>query len=133
MIEQMRIAGPGLQDALGWLGQPVDDVHGVTIGTLADVWTDPGTGEPRWLLIRSRFGSHRWLIPLADAFGADGHVWVPYHRATVREAPEVRSEDLTPELGARLDSYYADARGDAAPPVSPRAPRPTPEPAHRLG
>jgi PRC-barrel domain len=133
VIEQMRIAGPGLQDALGWLGQRVDDVHGVTIGTLADIWIDPGTGEPRWLLIRSRFGSHRWLIPLADAFGADGHVWVAYHRSTVREAPETRSDELTTELAARLDSHYAAARDDAAPPVSLPTPRPAPESAHRLG
>jgi hypothetical protein len=135
MIGERR-ADPELQEALGWIGSRVDDVYGVTIGKLADVWTDPETGRPRWLLLQGgRFGGHYTLIPYADASGGPSDVWIPYEMATVRAAPTVvPSQNLGPELDARFEAHYAAAREAATPappplpPVSRRA-----EHAHRLG
>ena len=137
MIEELRLAAkPTLQDALGWIGLRVDDIFGVTIGTIADVIPGPGdTEEPRWLLVRGgRFGGHYTLLPLDDASVGAENVWVPFERATVRDAPTVApAEALTQELDDQLDAHYRDARGLPAPPVLGARPHAAPQHAHRLG
>ena len=81
---------PGLNEALGWIGSRVDDIYGANVGRLDDVWIDPGTGMPRWLLVKEgRFGGRTTLIPFEDATAGAGHVWIPYERDVVRHAPEV--------------------------------------------
>ena len=81
---------PSLNEALGWIGSRVDDIYGASVGRLEDVWIDPGTGVPRWLLIKEgRFGGRTTLIPFEDATAGAGHVWVPYEREVVRDAPEI--------------------------------------------
>lgn len=137
MIEELRLAAkPTLQDALGWIGLRVDDIFGVTIGTIADVIPGPGDEqEPRWLLIRGgRFGGHYTLVPLDDASVGTENVWVPFERATVRDAPTVApAETLTQELDDQLDAHYRDARGLPAPPVLGARTQTQPQHAHRLG
>ena len=55
---------PSLNEALGWIGSRVDDINGVAIGRLEDVWIDPATGEPRWLLVKEgRFGGRSTRQP----------------------------------------------------------------------
>ncbi len=123
MIEELRsIARPGLQEALGWVGFRVDDIYGANVGKLEDVWVDPQTGEPRWLLVRSgRFGGHHRLIPFEDATAGAGHIWIPFERDSVRHAPGVSpSESLTRELDSRLKAHYAAARVGAGASVTPR-------------
>lgn len=128
-------AHPELQEALGWIGSRVDDVYGTTIGEVAGVWTSPQTGRPRWLMLQwGRFGGHFTLVPFADASGGTADVWVPYDRATVREAPRVTpSHVLTAELDARFGAHYNAAREAATPAPPPPPARPRAEHAHRLG
>lgn len=136
MVEDLRLAArPGLEEALGWIGLRVDDVFGVTIGTVADVRSDPDSDEPRWLLVRGgRFGGHYTLVPFGDASVGTENVWVPYERATVRDAPTVApTEALSRELDEQLEAHYTTARGEPAPPILTQSPRPEPEHAHRLG
>ena len=136
MIEQLRsFARTGLEEALAWVGLRVDDVYGVYVGRIADVWVDQRTGAPRWLLVRGgRFGGHYTLIPYEDASGDSEYVWVPYERRTIRDAPTVLpTEWISPELDARLSAHYAAARGESEPPVPRATPRRRPEHAHRLG
>jgi sporulation protein YlmC with PRC-barrel domain len=133
--ELRNMARPRLEEALGWIGLRVDDVYGIEIGELADVWTDQRTGEARWLLIH---GAHlrvrRVVVPFADASGGPGEVWVPYERRTVCDAPAVASDD-TPDddLDARLRAHFARARGEADAPASLSRPRWSAEHSHRLG
>ena len=55
---------PSLNEALGWIGSRVDDIYGAGVGRLEDVWIDPGTGAPRWLLVKEgRFGGRSTLVP----------------------------------------------------------------------
>lgn len=117
------------------MGSRVDDVYGMTIGTLVDVWTDPATGRPRWLLLQGgRFGGHHTLIPYADASGGSDDVWIPYDMATVRQAPTVvPNAPLDPELDARSAAHYAAARKAATPAPPPLPARRRAEHAHRLG
>ena len=123
---------PKLNEALGWIGSRVDDIYGAGVGRLEDVWIDPGTGVPRWLLVKEgRFGGRTTLIPFEDATAGAGHVWVPYERDVVRAAPEIEpGAPLTQHVEAALRTHYAaslpssisyEAGGRAAsePPVEP--------------
>lgn len=100
---------PSLNEALGWIGSRVDDIYGAGVGRLDDVWIDPGTGSPRWLLVvEGRFGGRSTLIPFEDATAGAGHVWVPYERDVVRSAPEVQpGAPLTQDLETALRAHYA--------------------------
>jgi sporulation protein YlmC with PRC-barrel domain len=100
---------PSLNEALGWIGSRVDDIYGVGIGRLEDVWIDPGTGEPRWLLIKEgRFGGRATLIPFEDATAGAGHVWVPYEREVIRDAPAIEpGAPLTQQVEHSLRRHYA--------------------------
>ncbi len=100
---------PSLNEALGWIGSRVDDIYGANVGRLEDVWIDPGTGAPRWLLVKEgKFGGRTTLIPFEDATAGAGHVWVPYEREVVRTAPEIASgAPLTQHVEASLRNHYA--------------------------
>ena len=100
---------PSLNEALGWIGSRVDDIYGAGVGRLEDVWIDPGTGAPRWLLVKEgRFGGRTTLIPFEDATAGAGHIWVPYERDVVRQAPEIEpGAPLTHQVEASLRSHYA--------------------------
>jgi hypothetical protein len=127
---------PSLNEALGWIGSRVDDIYGSAIGRLEDVWIDPGTGAPRWLLVKEgRFGGRSTLVPVADATAGAGHVWVPYERGVVREAPQVEpGAPLTQQVEVTLRNPYAAnaaaavAHGSGPPrtqgPPEPQAARP---------
>jgi sporulation protein YlmC with PRC-barrel domain len=113
---------PSLNEALGWIGSRVDDIYGAGVGRIEDVWIDPGTGAPRWLLVKEgRFGGRSTLIPFEDATAGAGHVWVPYERDVVREAPEVQpGAPLTQELETALRAHYSATapRSATRPPAS---------------
>jgi hypothetical protein len=100
---------PSLNEALGWIGSRVDDVYGAAIGRLEDVWIDPATGEPRWLLVKEgRFGGRSTLVPFNQATPGDGNVWIPYERSVVREAPQIEpGVPLTQQVEATLRNHYA--------------------------
>lgn len=120
---------PNLNEALGWIGSRVDDIYGAGVGRLEDVWIDPGTGMPRWLLVKEgRFGGRTTLIPFEDATAGAGRVWIPYERDAVREAPEVEpGTPLTQQVESALRAHYA-ANAPAAVAHSHRNP-PPPAPA----
>lgn len=118
---------PSLNEALGWIGSRVDDIYGSSVGRLDDVWIDPGTGVPRWLLVKEgRFGGRTTLIPFEDATAGAGHVWVPYERDVVRDAPEIEpGAPLTQGIEDALRSHYSanapsaiSQRANSAPPSS---------------
>lgn len=136
MIHELRPAPrPGLEQALGWIGLRVDDVFGITIGTVADVISGPDSNEPRWLLVRGgRFGGHYMLVPFGDASAGEDNVWVPYESASVRDAPSIGpTEALSREVHEELEAHYAQARGEPAPLIRSQSSRPETEHAHRLG
>ncbi|MGI8727250.1 MAG: PRC-barrel domain-containing protein [Solirubrobacterales bacterium] len=109
---------PSLDQALGWIGSRVDDIYGASVGRLEDVWIDPATGVPKWLLIKEgRFGGRTTLIPFEDATAGAGHVWIPYERELVRDAPEIEpGTPLTQQLESDLRSHFGRSR--SKPPAS---------------
>ena len=55
-----------------------------------------------------RFGGRSTLIPFEDATAGAGHVWIPYERDVVRDAPEVEpGAPLTQAVESALRSHYA--------------------------
>ena len=146
---------PSLNEALGWIGFRVDDIYGAGVGRLEDVWIDPGTGAPRWLLVNEgRFGGRSTLVPFGDATAGAGHVWLPYDRDVVRNAPQIEpGVPLTQQVEATLRNHYASnatpavahgssssrtagqphatvrlASAESIPPSPPRRPEPEPAP-----
>lgn len=111
---------PSLNDALGWIGSRVDDIYGTGVGRLEDVWIDPGTGAPKWLLVKEgRFGGRTTLIPFEDATAGAGHVWIPYERDVVRDAPAVTpGAPLTQAVETALRAHYSNHS-----PTTPRQPQ----------
>jgi hypothetical protein len=103
-------ARPGLGEAVSWIGSRVTDVLGGGIGRLQDVWVDPETGDPAWLLIREgRFGGGRHrLVPFDGATAGGGQVWLPFERYVIRTAPIVApGDEITPELRRRVARHYS--------------------------
>jgi hypothetical protein len=96
----------------------VDDIHQSPIGRLEDVWPDPATNEPRWLLVRtSTTGYRRTLVPVAEASKYKRGVWIRFDREFVRSAPTVRrSMRLTSELNSAFSRYYGIRRSSATEP-----------------
>lgn len=134
-LELRGSARPTLQQALRWIGSRVDDIYGASIGKLEDVWMDPDTGEPLWLLVHDeRIAGRHTLVPFDQAASDAGHLWVPFEREVVRRAPPVRpSAPLSHELSDTLRRYYAEA--GHAPEGEARAGMPareTPAPSRRF-
>jgi len=78
---------PELAEVATWVGHRVDDVYGARVGRVEDVYVDPETGAPHWLLTKvSRFGEEHALVPIDDTIAGAGHVWVPYERELIKRS-----------------------------------------------
>jgi hypothetical protein len=108
MNELRSAATPDGQEAMRWIGMRVDDIHGKPIGRLSDVWNDPATNEPTWLLVRYGGGADACtLIPLREASRARKRVWVHFDRDFVRGGPWVhRHTKLSAKASAAFAAYY---------------------------
>ena len=64
-------------EALGWVGDKLDEIGGSAVGRVEGVFVDAESGDPDWLLVRmGRFGHHT-AMPFTHAAGGVGHVWAP--------------------------------------------------------
>ena len=100
-------APPDLDEIRSWSGYRLDDLSGAGVGRVEGPYTAESGGRPEWMLARmGRFG-HYCLVPVRDAVAAGRHVWVPYTRELIREAPRIEpGTRLTPEGEAELRSHY---------------------------
>ena len=100
-------SAPGPEEIRSWSGHRLDDLSGATVGRVQGPYAKGSGDRPAWLLARmGRFG-HYCLVPARDAVAAAGHVWVPYTRAQIRQAPRIEpGTRLTPEVEADLRSHY---------------------------
>ena len=97
-----------LDEALGWTGYRVDDVYGVRVGTVADIYVDHDTDAPCWILVKmGRFSDAHALLPVRDAVAGSGHVWIPYEKDLIRRAPQMApGMPLSQEREAALCAHY---------------------------
>jgi hypothetical protein len=110
--EDLEESGPpDLDEIRSWSGYRLDDLTGAGVGRVEGPYMAESGGRPEWMLARmGRFG-HHCLVPVRDAVAAGRHVWVPYKRELIREAPRIEpGTRLTPEGEAELRSHY-EVRG----------------------
>ncbi len=89
---------------------PVDE----ELGTVADVFVNPGDDQPQWVAVAMEEG--RFVVPLDGAeFDGEG-LRIRYPRELVIEGPEVAGDALDPDAQAELYAHYgitdADLRDD---------------------
>jgi sporulation protein YlmC with PRC-barrel domain len=92
-------------------GQELLDVDGESVGTIEDVYIDPGTGEPEYLEVKAgRFRPKVHFVPVARLSVEGGAVRVPYAKAKITEAPKVGvgagGGELTGSEEAALRDYW---------------------------
>src|SRR5918998_3719189 len=81
-----------------WRDLVVVDRDSATVGTISTFYLDQVSGLPTWALVHTGWlGDRRSFVPLANAVEVDGEIRLPYTKAQIREAPEIRPDD---ELGA---------------------------------
>ena len=106
---------PELAEVAQWVGHRVDDVYGARVGRVEDVYVDPETGTPHWLLAKvARFGDDHALVPIDDTIAGAGHVWVPYERELIkRSGAHAKGMPIQKERELELCSLFGiPARAD---------------------
>lgn len=132
---------------LDWVGLPVTDSGGDTVGTCTAVYADDATGLPEWALVQGARDSGLRFLPLVDARTEGGSLRVAVDSERIESAPRVGSQGhLTEADEAELYEHYGvaysagpsdtllptaveppDASTDTMPPMEPE-PMPAPEP-----
>ena len=68
----------------------VCDSEGNKIGKAKHVFLDDVTGEPEWVSVKTGlFGGSETFVPIHQAAMVDDRLQVPYHKDTVKDAPNV--------------------------------------------
>lgn len=119
MTESADAALPSLEEARGWLGAELSDVHGARIGRLDGLYVDAASGEPAWLVARvgKRRGGRVFALPVGCCAGAPFGAWVALDGDLIRHAPIVDpSRPLRREHELVICSHYdiGEAVGRAA-------------------
>lgn len=105
----------GLDEARRWGGFRLDDISGETVAKVESIYVDAGTGEPRWLQVKLGFFGKHCLVPVADAVGGAGRVWLPYEREWIRQAPDARpGKPLDQQAELALCTYWGFAAANRA-------------------
>lgn len=101
------VEAPSLDEIMSWSGYRLDEVAGGSVGKVEGAYVDADSGRAEWLLARmGRFG-HHCLVPARDAVAGAGHVWVPYGRDRIRQAPKIEPRtELNREKELELLSFY---------------------------
>jgi stress response protein YsnF len=133
------------------IGSTAYDASGTKIGTVEHFYVDDRTGAPSWVAVTTGlFGTRQSIVPAVDATFADGGLRLPVAVETVKSAPHLTGDHLSPDDEAELRRHYgtglpgatqpatwaaapapaearADAPADAAPTVQiPAGPPPPP-------
>jgi len=96
-----------VEQALAWVGDKLDDVSGATAGRVEGVFVDSVSGAPAWLVIRIGLLGRRSVVPFEMAAGGAEHVWVPFTKERIRNAPEVDpAAGLDPGREAEFCAHY---------------------------
>jgi hypothetical protein len=98
---------PDLDEALTWIGQPVDDAEGHKLGKVTAFYADAESEEPKWLVLRlGRFAGDA-AIPFEHTAEGGGRVWAAYDREWIRNSPKLNSgEDLNAGQELQLCEYF---------------------------
>jgi uncharacterized protein YrrD len=101
-----------MPDSAHLKGQPLVSVDGETVGTIDDVYVDPGTGEPEFLEVKAgRFRPKVHFVPVTRMSVEDDAVRVPYEKAKIAAAPKVGVGPGGGELTGTEESELRDYWG----------------------
>jgi hypothetical protein len=85
-VHHLQAHAPTDEEITSWIGAPVTDEFGKSVGKVEDVYRVDGRLE--WLLIKHR-RSHHFLAPVRDAVGDRNKLFLPYTADQIESAPEV--------------------------------------------
>ncbi|MBJ7596900.1 PRC and DUF2382 domain-containing protein [Candidatus Nephthysia bennettiae] len=118
-----------ISDPQSVAGKDVIGADGEKIGKVEDLYFDRDTDQPEWVSVTTGFfGSHRSLVPLAEASDEGAQLRVPYSKDQVKEAPHYDpGQELSEEEEADLFRHYGMSYAGQGSGTSPAAPpaRPT--------
>jgi ferritin-like metal-binding protein YciE len=103
-----------------WHGREALDAEAEPVGEVAGTLTEPGTGAPRWLAVRT--GAHGDEVTPVPAEGAEPTgtaVRLPHPAATIRAAPHLPPPgEIAAGQAEQIDAFYGE--------VAPAPDRPQP-------
>ncbi len=112
MAERAASYPHALDEALGWVGDKLDDVAGTNAGRVEGVLVDSMTGDPVWLIVRLGRLGRRTAVPFEFAAAGVGHVWTPFPRDLIRSASELDpARGLDPRAEAALCEHFGIPAG----------------------
>lgn len=98
---------PDAEEASSWVGSRVDELEGTAVGRIESLLVDAEDGSPTWFVIRRGRRGRRSAIPVEFVAPGVGHVWTPFSRETILDAPEVtRDGGLGRELERELAVHF---------------------------
>ncbi len=104
-VHHLQSHPPTDEELLAWVGWRATDELGRALGRVEDAYR---VGEQlRWLLIRSR-RTHHLLVPVRDAVGSEGSVFLPYTHEQLVSAPEVKSGTVLADRTLKAAAEHYD-------------------------
>jgi hypothetical protein len=99
------------QEVLGWRGWSVVDRDGEAVGTVAEIYLEPGSEEPNWLLLDVKgFRAEPAFVPARLAEAAGEGLKLAVARELVTEAPRPTADGrLSAAEAAGLRAHYGPA------------------------
>lgn len=90
------------------VGRTLNDNEGRTVGAIEDVYVDPASHRPQWLLVNTGvFGDFLSVVPAGEAHVNDGIVTVPYRMDQMTGAPNARRDrDVAAHRESMLYFHY---------------------------
>jgi uncharacterized protein (TIGR02271 family) len=97
-----------ISDPQSLVGKNVVGTDGEKIGKVEEIYVDTDSQQPEWISVTTGwFGTHRSLVPLAEASEEGDDVRLPYAKAHVQEAPHFDpGRELSEEDEADLFRHY---------------------------
>lgn len=97
-----------VDDPQSLVGKTVVGPDGEKIGKVQDIYFDTGTDHPEWISVTTGlFGTHRSLVPLAQATDDGGDLHVPFGKEQVKAAPHYDpGKELSEEDEADIFRHY---------------------------
>jgi uncharacterized protein (TIGR02271 family) len=95
-------------DPQSLVGKNVVGSDGEKIGKVEELYFDTDSQQPEWISVTTGwFGTHRSLVPLAEASEDNGDLRIPYAKAQVQEAPHYDpGTELSEDQEADLFRHY---------------------------
>ncbi|MBK4347131.1 PRC-barrel domain-containing protein [Lacisediminihabitans changchengi] len=101
------------QNVASLIGVAVVDADGEKIGTVGQIYVDPGSGQPNWATVKmGLLGRSEYFIPLERADEIGGDIRIPFSKEIVKDAPSVdASGSIGQEEQTSLYAYYRGITG----------------------